>query len=101
VESEFLSAAITRSELRKVKSIVTLIGQENLAVLPNTDYHCIKGFHIYVAKNEENDELSLSIWDQPKEKQTSHCLFSDKIRISAFYVAIDYWRPRYYLSGPY
>jgi hypothetical protein len=88
-----LSPGVTRSELRKVRSIVSLIGAENLLKLSNASYQCLRGFHIYVAKSGEN-QLALSIWDAPREETTSHCLFADRISISAYMAAVDYWRPR-------
>jgi hypothetical protein len=92
---------LTRGELRKVKSIVSLIGHENLEALPEINYECVRGLHVYVAKNEEDGELSLSIWDKPKENQSSRCLFADRISISAFIAAADYWKPRYPPPGSY
>ncbi|MDH2901778.1 MAG: hypothetical protein PXY39_12490 [archaeon] len=89
-----MAPSVTRGELRKVKSIVSLIGEENLGALPNSTYQHARGLHVYVTKTEEH-ELSLSIWDQPKEEQTSHCLFADRISMSAFMAAVDYWKPRY------
>lgn len=50
--------------------------------------------YIYVAKSGEN-QLALSIWDAPRKEKTSHCLFADRISISAYMAAVDYWRPRY------
>jgi hypothetical protein len=90
-----LAPGVTRGELRKVKSIVSLIGEENLEALPNTNYQCRRGRHIYVAKAEDDKALSVSIWDEPKEKKTSRCLFADRISLSAFMAAVDYWKPRY------
>jgi hypothetical protein len=81
--------------LRKVRSIVSLIGQENLLKLTDASYQTVRGLHVYVAKNDEDKELALSIWDSPKEKQSSRCLFADRISKSAFTAALEYWRPRY------
>jgi hypothetical protein len=89
-----LAQGVTSSELRKVRAIVSLIGEENLASLPNTKYQCVRGLHIYSNRNEDN-ELSLSIWNEPKEKTSSRCLFADRISLRAFMAAMAYWRPRY------
>ncbi|MHB1907856.1 MAG: hypothetical protein ACYCQJ_03165 [Nitrososphaerales archaeon] len=95
-----MAHGVTRSELRKVRSIVTLIGEENLAMLTRTDYQCVRGLHVYSSKNE-NGELALSVWDQPKEKESSRCLFADMISVSSFLAAVDYWRPRYPTAQSY
>ena|GEM_PF-1598647 len=92
--NEELAPGVTRSELRKVRAIVTLIGEENLSSLTSREYQCINGLHIYSVKNEDN-ELALSIWNEPKENESSRCLFADRININAFIAAVAYWRPRY------
>ena len=90
-----VAQGVTRSELRKVRAIVSLIGEENLPSLPRSEYQCLKGLHVYTARNGDN-ELSLSIWNEPKENQSSRCLFADRIGLPAFNAALEYWRPRYY-----
>ncbi|MHB8701968.1 MAG: hypothetical protein ACYC7D_13260 [Nitrososphaerales archaeon] len=89
-----MAPGVTRSELRKVRAIVTLIGEENLESLTIREYQCLNGLHVYSVKNEDN-ELSLSIWNEPKEKTSSRCLFADRISVNAFVAAVAYWRPRY------
>ncbi|HZW57320.1 MAG TPA: hypothetical protein VFF30_13610 [Nitrososphaerales archaeon] len=89
-----MAQGVTRSELRKVRAIVTLIGEKNLQSLTTSEYLCLNGLHVYSVKNDDN-ELMLSIWNEPKEKKTSRCLFADRISISAFMAAVAYWRPRY------
>ncbi len=89
-----MAQGVTRSELRKVRAIVTLVGEETLDSIPGMSYQCVRGLHIYASKTED-DELSLSIWNEPKEKLTSRCLFCDRISMKAFTLAISYWRPRY------
>ena len=84
----------TRSELRKVRAIVSFIGEENLESLVQKNYAFVRGLHVYSSKNEDN-ELSLSIWNGPKEIDSSRCLFADRISVSAFKAAVDYWRPKY------
>ncbi len=89
-----MTQGVTRSELRKVKTIVNLIGEDNLLSLPNNQYQCLKGYHVYATKNESN-ELTLSIWSHPKENTSSRCLFADRISIPAYMAAADYWKPKY------
>ena len=89
--SNILPTGVTRNELRKVRSIVTLIGKDNLASLPVSQYQCLGNLHVYSNKNEEN-EIALSIWDEPKENDTSRCLFADKIRMPAFQAALVFWQ---------
>jgi hypothetical protein len=86
-----LPTGVTRNELRKVRSIVSLIGKENLASLPVSAYQCLGSLHVYSWLNED-DEIALSIWDEPKESTTSRCLFADKIRVPAFRAALAFWR---------
>ncbi len=86
-----MPTGVTRSELRKIRSIVTLIGKENLASIPVSDYRCVRSLHVYSSTNEEN-EIALSIWDEPKESMTSQCLFADKIRVPAFNAALAFWQ---------
>lgn len=86
-----MPTGVTRSELRKIRSIATLIGKENLATLPVADYQNLKSLHVYSMTNEEN-EIALSIWDEPKESTTSQCLFADKIRLPAFNAAVAFWQ---------
>lgn len=95
-----MAHGVTRSEIRKVKSIVSLIGKQNLSTLVNTDYQYIRGRHVYVTKTDDN-ELALSIWDEPKDEKTSHCLFADRISIAALMAAVDYWRLRYPATTQY
>ena len=90
-----MTPGVTRNELRKVRSIATLIGEESLLTLTERNYQCLRGLHVYVSKNQQQREIAVSIWDAPKEEQTSHCLFSDKISESAFSAALEYWHPRY------
>lgn len=89
-----MAPGVTRSELRKVRAIVSLIGEENLQSLMTKEYQRIKDLHVYSTKNADN-ELSLSIWNEPKEKVSSRCLFADRISMSAFVAAVAYWRPKY------
>jgi len=89
-----MAQGVTRSELRKVRAIVSLVGEEILDSIPNMSYQCVRGLHIYASKNEDN-ELALSIWNEPKEKLTSRCLFCDRINLRAFMAAISYWRPKF------
>lgn len=85
-----LPAGVTRNELRKVRSIVSLIGKENLATISIMQHQCLGSLHVYSATNED-DEIALSIWDEPKESMTSRCLFADKIRVPAFHAALAFW----------
>ena len=94
-----MAPGVTRSELRKIRAIVSLIGEENLQSLTSSDYQCIRGLHVYSMKNEDN-ELALSVWNEPKEKSTSRCLFADRISVSAFVAAVAYWRPKYPQPSP-
>ena len=87
-----MSKSLTRSELRKVRSIASLIGQENLRAIPNTEYLAVGGKHVYCLR-KDNVYISISVWNEPKEKASSRCLFSDSIRIHAFNAALDYWTP--------
>lgn len=89
-----MAPGVTRSELRKVRAIVTLIGEENLQSLMANEYQHIRDLHVYSTKNSD-DVLSLSIWNEPKEKKSSRCLFADRITMSAFVAAVAYWRPKY------
>ena len=93
-----MAQGVTRGELRKVRAIVSLIGEESLPSLPRREYQCVRGLHVYTSKNEDN-ELSLSIWNEPKEKESSRCLFADRISVPAFNAALEYWRPRYVPSN--
>lgn len=89
-----MATGATRSELRKVRAIVSFIGEENLESLVQKNYSFLRGLHVYSSKNEDN-ELSLSIWSGPKEIDSSRCLFADRISVSAFKAAVDYWKPKY------
>jgi len=89
-----MAAGATRSELRKVRAIVAFIGEENLESLVQKDYTCLRGLHVYSKRNEDN-ELSLSIWNGPKEIDSSRCLFADRISVTAFKAAVEYWKPKY------
>jgi hypothetical protein len=89
-----MAQGVTRSELRKVRSIVSLIGEENLQSLSRTEYFSVRGLHIYSVRTEDN-QLFLSIWDKPKDSPSSQCLFADRISMPAFNAALEYWRPRY------
>jgi len=93
-----LAKIVTRSELRKVRSIATIIGQEHLQSLLNTEYKVVNGMYVYSTKNEDN-ELVISIWSEPKENKSSRCLFSDRIGKEAFLAALDYWRPSFRSAG--
>ncbi|HZW57195.1 MAG TPA: hypothetical protein VFF30_12970 [Nitrososphaerales archaeon] len=86
-----MPTGVTRNELRKVRSIVSLIGKENLGAIPASTYQCLGNLHVYSSTNEEN-EIALSIWDEPKESLTSRCLFADKIRVPAFRAALAFWQ---------
>ena len=90
-----MAAGVTRSELRKVRSIVSFIGEENLQSLVQKEYMCLRGLHIYSSKNEDNESSSLTIWNGPKENDSSRCLFADRISVPAFMAAVAYWRPKY------
>jgi hypothetical protein len=89
-----MGKVLTRSELRKVRSIATLIGQENLRAIPNVEYLAVGGKHVYCLR-KDGVYLSISVWNEPKENASSRCLFSDSIRIHAFNAALDYWPPNY------
>ena len=89
-----MGQGVTRGELRKIRSIALLIGEENLPSLPRTEYLSVRGLHVYAARNEDND-LTLSIWNEPKENKTSRCLFADCISVRAFRAALEYWKPRH------
>jgi hypothetical protein len=89
-----MARLVTRSDLRKVRSIASIIGQEHLQALIDTDYKVVNEMHVYSTKTEEGD-LVISIWSEPKENKTSRCLFSDTIGLKAFKAALDYWRPSY------
>ncbi len=89
-----MGKVLTRSELRKVRSIATLIGQENLRAIPNSEYLAVAGKHVYCLRKDPL-YLSISVWNEPKEKLSSRCLFSDSISITAFIAAVDYWMPDY------
>jgi hypothetical protein len=78
-----------------VKSIADLIGEDKLLSLPYTNYQCLRGLHVYSTRNEESNELELSIWNQPKDEKSSKCLFADRISVPAFIAGADYWKPRY------
>lgn len=95
-----LAHGVTRNELRKVKSIVNLIGGDKLLSLPYTQYQCLKGLHVYSNRREESNELELSIWNQPKEEKDSRCLFADRISVPAFIAGADYWKPKGQPSSP-
>lgn len=86
-----MPTGVTRNELRKVRSIVSLIGKENLSAIPVATYQCFGNLHVYSSMNDEN-EIALSIWDEPKESATSRCLFADKIRMPAFEAALAFWQ---------
>lgn len=85
-------------DLRKVKTIISLMGgQRNIgeiSLLPTTDYRCIENLHVYISRNEPN-EFHLSIWDQPKESTSSHCLFADRMRTQTFLQSLSFWRTVY------
>jgi len=93
-----MAKVVTRSELRKVRSIATIIGQEHLQSLLNTEYKVVNGMYVYSTKNEDK-ELVISIWSEPKENKSSRCLFSDRIGTEAYMAALDYWRPSFRPSG--
>jgi hypothetical protein len=88
----------TRVDLRKVKTIISLMGGQSnigeISLLPMTDYKRIGNLHVYISKNEPN-EFHLSIWDRPKEIQTSRCLFADKMRTATFLQSLSFWRTVY------
>jgi len=89
-----MAQGVTRTELRKIRAIVALIGQENLYSISSNEYQCVRGLHVYTLKNED-DELALSIWNEPRDNQSSQCLFADRISVHAFNAALAYWKPRY------
>ncbi|MGH2639491.1 MAG: hypothetical protein ACRDF4_09460 [Rhabdochlamydiaceae bacterium] len=86
-----MALGIKRQELRKVRSIATLIGKDNLLNVSDSPYLLAGQLHVYSRRDEEENELQLSIWDEPKDKETSKCLFADRIKINAFHAALDYW----------
>jgi len=93
-----LAKIVTRSELRKVRSIATIIGQEHLQSLLNIEYKVVNGLYVYSSKNDDK-ELVISIWSEPRENKSSRCLFSDRIGTKAYIAALDYWRPSFRSSG--
>lgn len=86
-----MALGIKRQELRKVRSIAMLIGKDNLLSIPESSYLMAGQFHVYSKKNEEDNELQLSIWNEPKDSETSRCLFADRINMRAFQAALDFW----------
>jgi hypothetical protein len=86
-----LALGIKRQELRKVRSIATLVGKDNLLNIPSSRYLLAGRLHVYSQRNEEENELQLSIWNEPKDKETSRCLFADRINMNAFQAALDFW----------
>ena len=88
---ETLALGIKRQELRKVRSIASLIGKDNLLNISSSSYLLAGHLHVYSKKNEEDNELQLSIWSEPKDSETSRCLFADRINMNSFQAALDFW----------
>ena len=93
-----MAKVVTRGELRKVRSIATIIGQEHLQSLLNSEYKVVNKMYVYSTKNDDK-ELVISIWSEPRENKSSRCLFSDRIGVDAYMAALDYWRPSFRSSG--
>ena len=86
-----MALGIKRQELRKVRSIATLIGKDNLSNLSSSSHILAGQLHVYSKRDEEENELQLSIWSEPKDLETSRCLFADRINMNAFQAALDFW----------
>ncbi|MHB1908421.1 MAG: hypothetical protein ACYCQJ_06065 [Nitrososphaerales archaeon] len=93
------SSRPTRVDLRKVKTIISLMGGQHkiaeISSLPAASYRCIGNLHVYVSKETDGNEFHLSIWDQPKEIGSSRCLFADRMRTATFLQSLSFWRTVY------